>query len=335
MSEGRNHRPEEDSSVGFTPEELASIEEIAQEDSDVQPSADDGPVSSSRQPRQKARSTAAGFPLAGQWQIAVIRIVMAASGVGASVVSGYFAIARLGEFMPRGLAAILGAFIVAFAVIAFELVLVFVQRRSYFAAATFVMLWALVAVFTLNATIAGFYTFYTSVKHEATIKEAPENAQAEALRSLDTDETDLRARIDTLTLDLRANERTVQNTTGTAVERSDYGRVFYDAQTRIASDSKALDALAARTEVVRQKRAAILAATPAVAAAVKRVDYFEWAGGILHWRPATMELVSAIFPSVFIDLISSIGLAVALFLGTWNARQDAMSKANAWEGRAG
>jgi hypothetical protein len=257
----------------------------------------------------------------GRWQITVIRAVMALSGTGASVVSGYFAIARLGEFMPRALATILGAFIVAFAVIAFELVLVFVQRRSFFAAATFVFLWALVAVFTLNATIAGFYTYYTAVKHEAAAREAPENANTQALQSLGSDEADLRARIDTLTLDLRANERTVQNTTGSAMERSDNGRIFYDAQARITSDSKALDALDSRLQVVREKKVAILAATPAVSAAVKRTDYFEWAGGLLHWQPATMELVSAIFPSVFIDLISSIGLAVALFLQSERKRE--------------
>ena len=241
---------------------------------------------------------------------------MAASGVGASVVSGYFAIARLGEFMPRGLAAILGAFIVAFAVIAFELVLVFVQRRSYFAAATFVFLWALVAVFTLNATIAGFYTFYTSVKHQAAAQEAPENASKNALDSLVSEESGIRTRIDVLTRDLQANENTISNTTTTADERSNYGRVFYDAEARVAADSKNLDELQGRLQVVREKERAIMAASPAVAAAVKRTDYFEWAGGLLHWPPATMELVSAIFPSVFIDLISSIGLAVALFLSS-------------------
>ena len=252
----------------------------------------------------------------GRWQIAVIRIVMAASGVGASIVSGYFAISRLAEFMPRGLAAILGAFIVAFAVIAFELVLVFVQRKSYFAAATFVFLWALVAIFTLNATVAGFYTFYTSVKHEATVREAPESANKNALDSFVSEETVLQARVAVVTADLQANERTVQNTTTSAADRSDYGRVFYDAQARIVADSKALDDLQNRLQVVREKERAILAATPAVAQAVSRVDYFEWAGGMLHWQPATMELVSAIFPSVFIDLISSIGLAVALFLSS-------------------
>jgi hypothetical protein len=50
-------------------------------------------------------------------------------------------------------------------------------------------------------------------------------------------------------------------------------------------------------------------------------DFYDWAGSLLGVKPATMELVSAIFPSVFIDLILSIGLAVALFLSAETPRK--------------
>ena len=259
----------------------------------------------------------------GPTQIAIIRVIMALSGAGASVASGYFAITRLEEFMVPALAVLLGTFVVTFAVIAFEVCLVFIQRRSYFIAGVFVFLWLLTVVFTLNATVAGFYTAYTNYKHGVATSNASENANKSALDALKADEASLTARIAVLTADLQANERTVQNTTGSAEDRSNWGHIYYDAQTRITADGRALDDLQGRLQAAQGKETALLAATPAAVVTAARTDYFEWAGGLLHIQPATMELVSAILPAMFVDLISSIGLAVALFLQSERKRRAA------------
>jgi hypothetical protein len=252
----------------------------------------------------------------GRWQITVIRAVMAAAGVGASIVSGYFTILRLGEFMPRMLATLLGTFLVAFAVIAFETVLVFVQRKGYFIAVLFVALWAIVATFTLTATVAGFYSYYAAVRVDRARAGSGEEVHRIELQSVRSNTADLARRLEDQRRQLGPLQAIVEDVSTNAERRSEYGRVYYDAQNRILAVQREMDRLQAALDVERKKEAGILAEAPAAAVEASRPsqDFYDWTGTLLGVRPATMELVSAIFPSVFIDLISSIGLAVALFL---------------------
>jgi hypothetical protein len=102
--------------------------------------------------------------------------------------------------------------------------------------------------------------------------------------------------------------------------RAEYGRVFYDAQNRIIRVEGEMDRLQAQLNEERMKETQILAETP-TATAHPRQDFYEWIGSLFGIKPETVELVSALFPSIFIDLIASIGLAVALFLTTERRRE--------------
>ena len=334
-----NHQPESAPPERLMAEELAAIEGSAQEENDGETErgaaesgqkslpdetdarSDQKPLPSerpARRQRQKTQSAPGSVIPAqiGRWQIAVIRAVMAASGLGASIVSGYFAILRLAEFMPRGLAAVLGSFLVAFAVIAFETVLVFVQRKGYFIAGLFVVLWAIVAAFTLTATVAGFYSYYAAVRIERARSGAGEEAQRSELEGVRQNEEALRERILAKQSELRSLQKIVEDASQSVERRAEYGRVFYDAENRILAGGREIDRLQAALDVERKKENGILAEAPAAAVAASRpsVDFYDWVGSLLSVKPDTMELVSALFPSMFIDLISSIGLAVALFL---------------------
>jgi hypothetical protein len=252
----------------------------------------------------------------GRWQITVIRVVMALSGIGASIVSGYFTIMRLGEFMPRILATLLGTFLVAFAVIAFETVLVFVQRRGFFIAVLFIVLWGLVAAFTLTATVAGFYSYYAAVRVDRARAGSGEEVHRVELQRVRANIGQFVQRLEDQRRQLGPLQAIVADSSSSVERRSEYGRVYYDAQNRILAVQREMDRLQGALDVERTKEAGILAEAPAAAVEASRPsqDFYDWTGTLLGVKPATMELVSAIFPSVFIDLISSIGLAVALFL---------------------
>lgn len=265
--------------------------------------------------------------LVGRWQITVIRAVMAASGVGASIVSGYFTVLRLSEFMPRVLATLLGTFLVAFAVIAFETVLVFVQRRGYFIAVLFIALWGIVATFTLTATVAGFYSYYAAVRVDRAVASSGKEVHRVELESVRANIGQFVQRLEDQRRQLGPLQAIVADSSSSVERRSEYGRVYYDAQSRILAVQREMDRLQAALDVERSKEAGIMAEAPAAAVEASRPsqDFYDWTGTMLGVKPATMELVSAIFPSIFIDLISSIGLAVALFLsaGTQKAREGA------------
>jgi len=257
----------------------------------------------------------------GRWQVTVIRAVMAVAGLAAAIVSGFFAVLRLEEFMPSWLAVVCGFFMVAFAVIAFEAVLVFVYRRQMFLAGVFVFLWVLVLVFTLMASVGGFYNYYAGVRHQRVVASGGEEAKRVELQSVRSHESALLDRVASLSKQLASMEAIVADASTSVERRAQYGRVFYDAQTRIVSLQDQMDRAQASLEVDRQKEASLLSATPA-AAQVVRADFFTWVGGMLHVSPDSLELSSALFPSIFIDLIASIGLAVALFLSESTTSQQ-------------
>jgi hypothetical protein len=271
---------------------------------------------------------AAGMAFVGRWQITVIRVVMAAAGVGASIVSGYFTILRLGEFMPRMLATLLGTFLVAFAVIAFETVLVFIQRKGYFIAVLFIALWAIVATFTLTATVAGFYSYYAAVRVDRARAGSGEEVHRVELQGVRANISELGLRLEEQRRQLGSLQAIVADSSSSVERRSEYGRVYYDAQNRILQVQREMDRLQAALDVERTKETGILAEAPAAAVEASRPsqDFYDWTGTLLGVKAATMELVSAIFPSVFIDLISSIGLAVALFLSAETKRAVSETK---------
>jgi hypothetical protein len=248
-----------------------------------------------------------------RWQIPLIRIVMGIAGIGATLLSVYFNVTRLESFMPLALAALFGGFMVLFEVVAFLAVMVFVARKSYIFAGIFIALWGVVVVFTLSATLSGFYTAYTATRTERIARGSSELIGRQALEGV-------RANIDSLTIRLTDQRRQftslqdiVEDASSSVERRAEYGRVFYDAEMRILSVQREMDRLQGLLDAERGKERQILSETPTVAAS-SRQDFFEFLGGVLHIPPSRLEMLLALLPSFFVDVIASVGLSVALFL---------------------
>lgn len=247
------------------------------------------------------------------WQLPAIRIVMGVAGVGAAIVSGYFNVARLALFMPAGLAAVLGVLMVAFSVVAFEIVIVFLRRRQRALAVLFSGVWLIVWTFTFLATVAGFYGFYSSVQERATVASAPLAAARVRLDAIRSQARDLDRQAQQKEREIADLQRLVSQTTETLGARTANGWVYDDAQARLLSRENQLTAIEDELQAVRDAEAKAVAATP-VASEARRPEFYAWVGGMLGISPATLELVTSMFPSTFIDLMAAAGLAVALFL---------------------
>jgi hypothetical protein len=250
----------------------------------------------------------------GRWQVTVIRAVMGAAGIGAGIVSGYFMIVKLAQVMPFPLAALLGSIMICFSVIAFEVVIVFLQRRQRAAASVFVVAWLAIWLFTLMACLSGFYSFYGSILTKQVQVSAPEAMSRRQLDLIHDREVELQTNIAEKRRQIADLQNLVNQMSATVEDRQRYAREYADAQARLLAREQTLTLSQDDLQAARDQESALITAQPVVVADRRGTDFYAWLGEATGLRADALELIASMFPSLLIDLMASGGLAVALFL---------------------
>jgi hypothetical protein len=270
--------------------------------------------SPSRQPRPKAQRAAPGLSLAGQWQIAAIRVTMAAAGIGAAIVSGYFMILKLSQVMPFLLAVLLGSIMVCFSVLAFETVIVFIRRQEKAIASLFIGAWLVIWVFTLLACVSGFFSFYGSLLTKTTEASAPEQANRRQLELIRDRQSDLQSNIAEKRKEIADLENILSRISDSMEDRQKYANEYTNAQGRLLSRENQLQELQDGLQKARDQEATLIASTPPILAEKRSTDFYVWLSSITRIKADTLELVASMVPALLIDLMASGGIAIALFL---------------------
>jgi len=247
------------------------------------------------------------------WQVLVIRWAMAVVGVASSVVSAYFAIDRLSNFLPLYGAVIFGVVIVLFSVVAFETVIVYMRRGKRAISGVLIALWLTVWVFTLQAATAGMYSFYGHVQHTSAVSQAASNTASVELSIIRANEADLTAQIDQKRKEITDIQGLLSQFTSLSAQTANQYQ-YNILQSRLLSREQDLTALTGSLRDERAKELRLVQSTPAALAQSKRVDFYQWIAQLTGWRADTIELVSSLFPALFLDTISVTALAIALFL---------------------
>ena len=248
-----------------------------------------------------------------RWQILVIRWAMASVGIASSVVSAYFAIDRLESFLPAYGAVIFGVVIVLFSVVAFETVIVFLRRRQRVISGVLIALWLTVWIFTLQAATAGMYSFYSNVQHVTAVSHAASNTASVELSIIRANEADLATQIDQKRAEIADIQRLLSQFSSLATQNAN--QYQYDVlQSRLLSRESDLTNLGAQLQAERAKELRLVQSTPAALTQSTRADFYRWISELTGWRADAIELVSSIFPALFLDTISVTALAIALFL---------------------
>ncbi len=262
---------------------------------------------------------------------------MGVSGTVAAVVAGWFVCTGLMQFSPVPIAILLGVVMTAFTVTAFELVIYFwslpgrkiiieakwawlkralnqpvpkkrgrhqfrIGKENKGFAILFAVLWLVVEVYTFKSSVAGFYGEYAKTKASS--------VDQVALELLKRQETALAASRKQVDSQIEADQRLI-TLVSASIETKDQNPVtFRQAQERLAANrawvaQNDANMAALITQETKLSLSGVKEKTPA---------FEQWLAGVTGWSADWLQLLEAMLPAMFIDLIASIGLAVALFL---------------------
>ena len=258
----------------------------------------------------------------GDCSLLFIKIGMAAVGITSALVSAYFSYIWLTEFLPAWLAFILGVNTVLFAVLAFELVIIFSTKRvfahwsRYLLAGLFAVLWIAVSIFSGTSTVAGQYNKHVEKK----------KTEAALNKELDADLiawNGIKERKEELTLQLKESRerraefaRMIADIRGLE-EKAKYSRTWNDLQWRISQTDSDITRLSRALDAAREEERGMLRANRDIASAEsggRVLNFYDWLSGVLNADRDRVRFGFGLLPAIFTEILAPLGIAVALFL---------------------
>lgn len=259
--------------------------------------------------------------------IFIVQIMMGLIGVGASIISVYYTTYWLVEFLPLPFALLLSSIMIGFSVFAFEAVILFLsgevtQKKTtrLLVASGLIFLWIIVSAFSITSTVAGQYN-----KHISNLKEKNQTDIDTGRLSwnlLQERKKDIVRRIE----DYQKQNKMYEVLAGQMndlKDRVDNERAWQDAQTRTERNNWELNRLTTelgklREEEQRQLEEARKTGEKIGEGTLGIPDFYGWIANIIHLHRDWVQFLLSLFPAIFVDIISPIGIAIALFLRNKN-----------------
>jgi len=255
--------------------------------------------------------------------IYIIQIAMGIIGVGASIISIYYTAIWLFEFLPIPFALLLSSIMVGFSVFAFETVILFASgqvtrsRISKILISTgFVILWIVVSAFSIFSTVAGQYNRNVANKREQ-VRTGVDSGKASWVL-LQERKTDLQKRIGEQR-DRISTLNKLLSGMGDVKTRSENNQLWYETQFRLQEANKEITKSSDELEKIRDEEDRRIAHSKKTGeilntSKVDLPDFYGWLAGIFNVSHDWVQFLMSLFPAVFVDIISPVGVALALFL---------------------
>lgn len=245
--------------------------------------------------------------------ILIIRIVLELIGVCASVLSVRYTAIYLFETLPPFWAWFLSSIMIIFSVMAFQMVVLFVQRKHWFLMAVFSILWVIVATYSMGSTVIGQYNARkdnfvagTERRHAITTAISKEQIYKEQ-------EATLLEKIRAAQVDLERYNKLIA--AYDTIEKRDADRSSYNALANaIYSANMKINTWTKELDVVRQNRLSLLEGDAEVVAEEEAPTFYEWIATLFSISSAMIEFIISVLPALFIDIMAPLGVAIGLFL---------------------
>jgi hypothetical protein len=249
--------------------------------------------------------------------IVIIRIIMAIVGTGATFMSIYYTNKWLADFLPAALSLLLSTIMILFSISAFETIVIFVRRRAYYIIAVFSILWLIVLTFSMVSTIAGQY----NSRIDSVILWTEENSdtihQKLILDSYNSSEAEILLRIDDKRKELNSLQ-IILSEFDTLEERKEDWRFYWSTKNQMDDVNSHLEKLREELNAERRRKVELLESQTEAGlvneTTIEVKSFYAWLSEIVRGNPQMIEFWLSVFPAVFIDLISPLALAVAMFL---------------------
>jgi hypothetical protein len=253
----------------------------------------------------------------------VIKWSMLIVGIGSIIVSIFYNIKLSMEFLPGILAIIAGCIFVLFSVISFEVILLFISFRKIaywkktISIIGFIILWLIVATFSISATVSGRYERYMLNQQDISGEYRTISAGKLKWKNIQERKQDLIHRINE-----KRNQISQFNKISSKIEdistREGHGTTFTDTQWRISQAEKDLDRYSQSLERLREEETKQLETSPETTAADEKsgsyISFYEWLSTIFGVPKEKIHFFLSLMPAFFFDVVSPIAIAIFLFL---------------------
>jgi hypothetical protein len=261
------------------------------------------------------------IPIKQDRSFSIIRYVMAFLGVLSMIISIYYTFIWANDNLNSVLAVILSSLIVLFSTSAFETMIYIIKSKmgifKWFISLFFLLLWIIVNSFSILSTAAGQYSLFF----------AKEQSKIDSITIESTEYNDLivneKELIDEKNILLEQEKpllfiiSSMKNMDQFFSEdkRSKESVIFYDAQIRINTINKDIENIDKQLIVVRNKKVELFNKNIKPKIELKSIpDFYTLFGRIISLDKSYTQFVFSLFPSVFLDIMSPICLAIFLFL---------------------
>ena len=242
-------------------------------------------------------------------KILVLKIIILVIGSIATVMSIIYSMIWFLSMMDFFRAFLLSVCMVGFSVVAFEIIILFVENKQKLPAFIFSFLWLIVLLFSMISTIAGQYNQYHEKKKNKEEESSKNNSylifqelnQKELLltEEIKNRKTE-RDRIQKLLLEYDEEEKIAEN------ERRilNHRKVIYSLNKEIEKLNADLFKIKDEKKILLEKENV---------KEIVETDFYGWVSEIIKINPHIIQFILSIFPAVFIDMIAPLSFAVVLF----------------------
>jgi hypothetical protein len=238
-----------------------------------------------------------------------LKILLLIIGTGATYMSIYYSYKWLLDFLDPVRAFMLALIMVIFAVVSFELIILFRQRKQYLLVAVFSILWLIVTSFSMTSTIAGQYNSRIEKLNSRYEKESELQISSRKNNEYEEQKKEYQDNLKMMKEDFNQVQILLSQykTKEEIVEGGKiYNRLFWRSR-KVKSDMN---------KVIKQLRKLRLENKNTSNKLIKKnaPDFYVWISMLFHYSPLLIQFWLSVFPALFIDIIAPLSFAIVMFI---------------------
>lgn len=235
-----------------------------------------------------------------------LKIILFIIGIGAVYMSIFYSYKWLLDFLDPFRAFILALIMVCFAVSAFELIILFRQRKQFILVVVFSALWIVVTLFSMVSTVAGQYNARMKSLNDRYEKETKHKISNRKYLEYIEQKKEYQDTLKMLRQDNIHHQQLLSNYNKKSIEedRKTYNAIYWRHR-QIKININRTTKLLSQLRNKKSKDKIIKKTSP---------DFYMWISGLFFWGPGMIQFWLSVFPALFIDIISPLAFAIIMFI---------------------
>lgn len=251
------------------------------------------------------------------FQYFIIRIVMAIIGIGAAFMSIYFSVTWLLEYLHIVFAIILGTIMILFSIAAFETLVIFKNNKQSILMIPFAFLWLIVLIFSMVSTVGVLFNNQITMEEEQIeeqIGTVYKNLEWEIYNQTEVEIID---KIQIKKEEVQTFQKLISSFSNLDTRKED-SSIYWETLRVLGKSQNELQILTDELKKTQQDKLDFLNKNQQTGiikeTQIEEKSFYVWISSVTGSEIRYVRFFLYVFPAVFIDLISPLAIAIAMFL---------------------